>query len=143
MAGDLGRPRGDVSGPAERVVVHRPIWPNIPNAAQLRGAVVEQIDLDALPDGGFHLDLDRLDTMMAGARAFILNSPGQPDRLDRDTSRNCAAIRDICRRHGAWLIADEVYSRLVYDGRPPRRRCWTSPNRTTASSSATASPRPG
>ena len=27
------------------------------------------------------------------------------------------AIRDIVRRHGAWLIADEVYSRLVYDGR--------------------------
>ena len=26
------------------------------------------------------------------------------------------AIRDIARRHGAWLISDEVYSRLVYDG---------------------------
>ena len=35
-------------------------------------------DLIAQPDGGFRLDLDRLDTMMAGARAFILNSPDNP-----------------------------------------------------------------
>jgi aspartate/methionine/tyrosine aminotransferase len=102
--------------PADRIVVHGPIWPNIPNAARLRGAVVEQIDLDALPDGGFHLDLDRLDTMMEGARAFILNSPGNPTGWTA-TEPELRAIRDICRRHGAWLISDEVYSRLVYDGR--------------------------
>ncbi len=27
-------------------------------------------------------------------------------------------ILAIAQRHGAWLIADEVYSRLIYDGRP-------------------------
>jgi aspartate aminotransferase len=41
----------------DRVVVHGPIWPNIPNAARLRGAIVEQIELHAQPDGGFRLDL--------------------------------------------------------------------------------------
>ncbi len=101
----------------DRVVVHGPIWPNIPNAARLRGATVEQIDLDAQPDGGFHLDLDRLDTLMAGARTFILNSPGNPTGWTAD-ARDLRAIREICQRHGAWLISDEVYSRLVYDGRP-------------------------
>jgi aspartate/methionine/tyrosine aminotransferase len=101
----------------DRVVVHGPIWPNIPNAAHLRGAAVEQIDLDAQPDGGFRLDLDRLDSLMAGARVFILNSPGNPTGWTAEASE-LLAIRDICRRHGAWLISDEVYSRLVYDGRP-------------------------
>lgn len=98
-----------------RVVVHSPIWPNIISAAKLRGAAVEQIDLDAQPDGSFRLDLDRLDTMMVGARAFILNSPGNPTGWTA-TEAELRAIRDIVRRHGAWLIADEVYSRLVYDG---------------------------
>jgi aspartate aminotransferase len=100
----------------DRVVVHDPIWPNIPNAARLRGAVVEQIDLLAQPDGGFRLDLDRLDTLMAGARAFILNSPGNPTGWTA-TEDELRAIRAICRRHDAWLLSDEVYSRLVYDGR--------------------------
>jgi aspartate aminotransferase len=99
-----------------RVVVHSPAWPNIANAARLRGAEVEHIDLDAQPDGGFRLDLDRLDTMLAGARAFVLNSPGNPTGWTA-TEAELRAIQDIVRRHGAWLISDEVYSRLVYDGR--------------------------
>jgi aspartate aminotransferase len=99
-----------------RVVVPSPAWPNIANAARLRGAVVEQIDLDVEPDGGFRLDLDRLDAMMAGARALILNSPGNPTGWTASEAE-LRAIRDIARRHGAWIISDEVYSRLVYDGR--------------------------
>ncbi|HBK05692.1 MAG TPA: aspartate aminotransferase [Acetobacteraceae bacterium] len=99
-----------------RVVVISPVWPNIANAARLRGAAVEQLDLDATEDGGFRLDLDRLDTMMDGARALILNSPGNPTGWTA-TEAELRAIHDIARRHGAWLISDEVYSRLVYDGR--------------------------
>jgi aspartate aminotransferase len=96
-----------------RVVVHSPTWPNIPNAVRLRGAAVEQIDLVANPDGSFRLDLDRLDTMLAGARAFILNSPSNPTGWTA-TAEEILSIRAIARRHGTWLIADEVYSRLVY-----------------------------
>jgi len=99
-----------------RVVMHSPTWPNIANAIRLRGAVVDSLDLDALPDGSFRLDLDRLDTMMQGARAFVLNSPGNPTGWTA-TEAELRAIRDIAKRHGAWVIADEVYSRLVYDGR--------------------------
>jgi aspartate aminotransferase len=100
-----------------RVVVHSPAWPNIANAARLRGAMVEQIDLDAQPDGGFRLDLDKLDTVMEGARAFVLNTPGNPTGWTASEAE-LRAIRDIARRHGTWIISDEVYSRLVYDERP-------------------------
>ncbi len=98
-----------------RVVMHSPTWPNIASAVRLRGAIVEEIDLDAQPEGGFRLNLDRLDAMMDGARAFILNSPGNPTGWTA-TEAELRAIREIVQRHGAWLIADEVYSRLVYDG---------------------------
>jgi aspartate aminotransferase len=100
-----------------RVVVHSPAWPNVANAVRLRGAEVEHIDLDAQSDGGFRLDLDKLDTMLRGARAFVLNSPGNPTGWTA-TEDELQAIRAIARRHGVWIISDEVYSRLVYDGRP-------------------------
>jgi aspartate aminotransferase len=99
-----------------RVVILGPLWPNVANAAQLRGAVVEHIDLDPQPDGSFRLDLDRLDTMLDGARAFVVNSPGNPTGWTA-AEAELRAIREITQRRGAWLISDEVYSRLVYDGR--------------------------
>ncbi|WP_428493591.1 pyridoxal phosphate-dependent aminotransferase [Rhodopila sp.] len=102
--------------PGHRVLIPSPAWPNIASAAALRGAVVEPIDLDVQPDGSFRLDLDRLDMMMDGARALVVNSPGNPTGWTA-TEAELRAIRDIAQRHGAWLISDEVYSRLVYDGR--------------------------
>ncbi|HEY3849024.1 MAG TPA: pyridoxal phosphate-dependent aminotransferase [Acetobacteraceae bacterium] len=99
----------------DRVVVHSPLWPNIGNAVLLRGAKLDALDLTAEADGTFRLDLDRLDTMLRGARAFILNSPNNPTGWTA-TREELRAILEMARRHGVWLISDEVYSRLVYDG---------------------------
>ncbi len=99
----------------ERVVVHAPVWPNMPNVIRLRGAEVDTIALDPVAGGGFRLDLDRLAARLPGARAFILNSPNNPTGWTA-TRAELEAVRDLCRRHGVWLISDEVYSRLVYDG---------------------------
>jgi aspartate/methionine/tyrosine aminotransferase len=101
--------------PGDRVVVHSPLWPNIGNAVLLRGAELTELDLDAQADGTFRLDLDRLDTLLRGARACILNSPNNPTGWTA-TRDELAAILEMARRHGVWLISDEVYSRLTYDG---------------------------
>jgi aspartate/methionine/tyrosine aminotransferase len=99
----------------DRIVMHGPAWPNIANAARLRGAVVETIDLAADDAGAFRLDLDRLDTMLFGARAVVVNSPGNPTGWTA-TADELRQILAMAQRHGAWVIADEVYSRLTYDG---------------------------
>lgn len=99
----------------QRVVLHSPAWPNVGNAALLRGAIVEEIDLLPTPEHGFRLDLDRLDQMLIGARAFILNSPNNPTGWTATREELCS-ILEITRRRGVWLISDEVYSRIVYDG---------------------------
>jgi aspartate/methionine/tyrosine aminotransferase len=101
--------------PGDRVVLHTPAWPNPTNAARLRGASLDIIELDPLADGRFRLDLDRLGAKLEGARAFVLNSPNNPTGWTA-TIQELEAILGLCRRFGVWLIADEVYSRLVYDG---------------------------
>jgi len=99
----------------DRVVIHTPLWPNIANAIRLRGATVDEIALTPREDGGFTLDLDKLAAKLRGARAFVINSPNNPTgwTAHRD---ELATILEICRREKVWIIADDVYSRIVYDG---------------------------
>jgi aspartate aminotransferase len=101
----------------DRVVLHSPAWPNVGNAARVRGAQVDELALTALAEGGFRMDFDRLDSMLDGARAFILNTPNNPTGWTA-TRDELQTILEIARRRDVWLISDEVYSRLVYDGAP-------------------------
>jgi aspartate/methionine/tyrosine aminotransferase len=108
---------GAVVRAGERVVVHVPIWPNVPNGARARGARLDEVVLTPLPEGGFKLDLDRLAAALPGARACVINSPNNPTGWTA-TAAELAAILELCRQRGVWLISDEVYSRLIYDGTP-------------------------
>jgi aspartate/methionine/tyrosine aminotransferase len=101
----------------DRVVLHSPAWPNVGNAARVRGAQIDELALIASAEGGFRMDFDRLDFLLDGARAFILNSPNNPTGWTA-TRDELQTILEIARRRGVWLISDEVYSRLVYDGAP-------------------------
>ena len=115
----------------DRVVLHSPSWPNIGNAARLRGAQVDELALTALPDGKFQMDLNRLDAMLQGARAFILNSPNNPTGWTA-TRDELLAVLDDCA--SASRVADRrTRSTRAWCtmARRPRRRCWTSPTATT------------
>jgi len=101
----------------QRVLMHSPAWPNVGNAARLRGAELIEMPLESLPEGGFRMDMDRLEALLPGSRAFLLNTPNNPTGWTASTDE-LATILELCRRHGVWLISDEVYSRLVYDGAP-------------------------
>jgi aspartate/methionine/tyrosine aminotransferase len=101
--------------PGDRLVHITPAWPNSSNAARLRHADVEAFPLTGTPEGGFRLDLDGLARRLVGARALFINSPSNPTGWTA-TAGELRAILSLCRATGAWLIADEVYNRLAYDG---------------------------
>lgn len=100
----------------DKVVIHEPEWPNLANAALARGADVVRLGLDEDGAGGFRLDHDRLEAMLDGARLFCLNSPNNPTGWMAGDAE-IGAILEICRRRKVWLLSDEVYSRLTFDGR--------------------------
>ena len=101
--------------PGDRLVHITPAWPNSLNAARMRGAEVEEFALTPTPAGGFRLDLEQLAARLVGARAVWVNSPSNPTGWTANAAE-LQAIVTLCRATGTWLIADEVYNRLVYDG---------------------------
>lgn len=101
--------------PGDEVVLFEPVYDSYPAMVALAGATPRYVTL-RFPD--FSLDLEAL------ARAFsektklvILNTPHNPTGKVF-TPEELAAIAELCVAHDAYVLADEVYEHLTYDGVP-------------------------
>jgi len=103
--------------PGDRVVAVVPLWPNLTAIADLLGARVDTVSLSVdAASGRWTLDPDCLLAALGpGTRLLLLNSPGNPTGwvMPAEAQR---AVLDHCRRHGIWVLSDEAYERLVFDG---------------------------
>ena len=101
--------------PGDRVVCVTPLWPNLTEIPKILGADVVRVALEFGRDG-WTLDVERLlSALTPSTRAVMINSPNNPTgwTLPREAQR---AILEHCRRHGIWIVADDVYERLYYAG---------------------------
>lgn len=104
-----------IVGPGDRVVAVTPLWPNLVEIPKILGAAVETVALD-FREQGWALDLDRLlAALVPGTRLLMLNSPNNPTGWVMPRAQQ-QAVLEHCRRHGIWVLADEVYERLYYGG---------------------------
>lgn len=100
--------------PGDEVLVPEPAHDNYRPACTFAGAVPVAVALEA-PD--FRLDLDRLSAAVTPrTRALLLNTPHNPTGRVFDAGE-LAAVADLVQRHDLLLLTDEIYDRLVFDGR--------------------------
>ena len=100
--------------PGDRVVAVTPLWPNICEMPKVLGAEVVRVPLSST-EGRWHLDLDRLlAALTPETRLLIINSPSNPTGWTIEEAQVDVLLAH-CRRHGIWVLSDDVYERLVYD----------------------------
>ena len=102
-----------VVGAGDRVVAVTPLWPNLVEIPKILGAHVETVAL-GYGERGWQLDLEQLlAALTPDTKMLLINSPNNPTGwvMSRDEQR---AVLAHCRRHGIWIVADEVYERLYY-----------------------------
>ncbi|HEY6335525.1 MAG TPA: pyridoxal phosphate-dependent aminotransferase [Alphaproteobacteria bacterium] len=98
----------------DNVVTLSPAWPNGSATVHIMGAELRQVVLDQ-EQGRWKLDLDKLlDAADENTRMFFINSPNNPTgwMMTREEQK---AVLDFCRERNIWILADEVYHRLVYN----------------------------
>lgn len=103
------------AGQGDEVIYLSPAWPNFPGAAGVAGARPVPVRLD-FTENGWALEPGRIERAITPAtRALFLNSPSNPTgwTADRET---LAEILALARRHGLWIIADEIYALYHYEG---------------------------
>jgi aspartate/methionine/tyrosine aminotransferase len=104
-----------ISGPGDEIVIPTPAWPNFAAAVGVAGGKVVCVPMD-LAEGRFTLDLDRLGAAITPkTRAIVINSPANPTGWTA-TRDEVASLLALARKHGIWIVADEIYGRFVYDG---------------------------
>jgi len=99
--------------PGDKVAVVTPVWPNVVEIPRIMGAQVTPVSL-APRNGRWSLDLDRmLEALTPDTRAVFINSPNNPTGWTLDAEAR-TAILERCRKHGTWIMADDVYERLSF-----------------------------
>lgn len=105
-----------VVAPGGRVVVITPVWPNIVEIQRIVGAEVVRFPL-SVSENRWTLDVEKLiGTLTPDTTMLVINSPSNPTGWVISPEDQQALLAH-CRKLGIWILADEVYERLVYDGR--------------------------
>jgi aspartate/methionine/tyrosine aminotransferase len=99
----------------DRVVAIEPSWPNIMGCFKALGAEIETLTL-APKDGRWELDIDALIAALTPkTKAVVINSPNNPTGWTMSAAHQ-KLVLEHCRKHGIWIVADDVYTRLYRHG---------------------------
>ena len=100
--------------PGDEVLVPTPYWTTYPEAIALAGGV--QVDVFAGADQEYLVTVDQLEAARTPrSKVLLFVSPSNPTGAVYSPDQ-VRAIGEWADAHGLWVIADEIYQNLTYDG---------------------------
>lgn len=104
-----------IAGAGDEVIIPSPAWPNFVGALTVSGARPVEVPMQ-FGQGGWRLDIDAISSAITPrTRVLILNSPANPTGWTAGLDE-IRALLALARRHGLWVLADEIYGRFYHDG---------------------------
>ena len=105
-----------ILNPQDEVIFPVPYWVSYPEMVKLCGAVPVPVRPE---DGSFHPRIQEIEQNVTSyTKAVIINSPNNPSGA-MYSEEFIAAIVELCEKRGLYLIMDDIYHRLIFDGRRP------------------------
>lgn len=103
--------------PGDEAIIPAPYWVSYPEMVKLAGATPIFVLCD--DRAGFKLTPALLEAAITPkTKLLILNSPSNPTGAIY-TRAELAALADVCVKHNLYVLADEMYEHLIYDGNQP------------------------
>ena len=98
----------------DEVILPAPYWVSYPDQIVLNGAVPVMVKTEE--GNSFKIKPEILEANLSKkTKALILNSPSNPTGLAYDR-KSLEAIAEIAVKHDFYIISDEIYEKLIYDG---------------------------
>lgn len=103
-----------LTGPGDGVLVGDPFYATYEGVIRASGAHRESVPLKA--GNGFRLSAEDLEAAITPqSRVLLLNSPQNPSGAVL-SAEEITRIGAVCKAHDLWIVSDEVYEELVFDG---------------------------
>jgi len=103
-----------ILNPGDEVIIPTPYWLTYPELVKMAGGI--PVFLDAGEENEFKIDIVELEKAITpNTKALIINSPGNPTGCVYNR-KELEAIADLAVRKRFFVISDEIYEKLVYDG---------------------------
>jgi aspartate/methionine/tyrosine aminotransferase len=100
--------------PGDEVIYPNPGFPTYEAMIQVAGGIPVPVPLSE--ENNFAFDLDAFDKLVnKNTRLIVINSPGNPSGgvFSRSALEH---ISRVSMEYDAWVLSDEIYSRMVYEG---------------------------
>lgn len=98
----------------DEVVILAPYWVSYTEMVKMVGGV--PVVIEASEDNDFKVSIAELEAARTEkTKMLFLNSPSNPTGMVY-TREELKAIADFCVKYGIYVMADEIYEKLVYDG---------------------------
>ena len=98
----------------DEVIIPSPYWLTYPELVGLAGG--KSVFVKTKPENGYKITASELESAITDkTKCFILNSPNNPTGAvyDKDEIEQLAKVVE---KYGIYVISDEIYEKLVYDG---------------------------
>lgn len=98
----------------DEVIVFKPAYDCYEPAVELYGGIIKPIQLEA-PD--YSIPWDKVkDVLSSKTKLIMINTPHNPTGYVW-TAEDFKALRDLIQKTSAFILCDEVYEHMVFDGR--------------------------
>ncbi|MFW6276195.1 MAG: pyridoxal phosphate-dependent aminotransferase, partial [Bacteroidota bacterium] len=105
-----------IVNPQEEVIFPAPYWVSYPEMVKLCGAIPVPVFPE---DGSFYPRLQDIEQVVTSyTKAVIINSPNNPTGA-MYSKEFISDIVQFCEKKGLYLIMDDIYHRLIFDGKKP------------------------
>ena len=101
----------------DEILIPEPFYPNYNTMTRTCGASIRPIP--TCPEEGYrYAEREKIESLInEHTRAIMVTNPGNPTGTVL-THAQMEMILDVAKKHGLFLIADEVYREFVYSGEP-------------------------
>ena len=99
----------------DEAIYFTPAWPNIVAALGISGAKQVGVPL-SFSEGRWTLDIDKVEAAISPkTRVMFINTPANPTGWTASLD-DLRALLELSRRHGIWIMADEIYALYHFAG---------------------------